>query len=207
MNIGSTKLVKAIIKDLRRTGTKSKNLKGAACIVLIRVFLDFKFRVSAQCKRNTEMRYFTKSSQENLMPFIWSVSHRKIQDFQYRVNFKRNYTNTNMKCLMHPQPSRGNSVKTIECISVCFFYQLFGCPTTNLSHSINFGPECYRQACNVVGPSSPGKRLVRFESGTFRFDYNALTHQVTLPSDHGLLNFNLRNPVVHGFKVSFDKIF
>ena len=47
MNIGSTKLVKAIIKDLRRTGTKSKNLKGAACIVLIRVFLDFKFRVSA----------------------------------------------------------------------------------------------------------------------------------------------------------------
>lgn len=47
MNISSTKLVKAIIKNLRRTGTKTKNLKGAACIVLVKVFLDFKFRVSA----------------------------------------------------------------------------------------------------------------------------------------------------------------
>ena len=48
-----------------------------------------------------------------------------------------------------------------RCSSLCF---------------INFPSEVHWEPVSKVGSLSPSERLVWFESGTFQFNYNALTH-------------------------------
>ena len=78
-----------------------------------------------------------------------------------------------------------------------FFKLLFGCPTANLRrqpHSpdayhcvIQFRPEGHQELHNEVRFVSPAQRLVWFETGTFRFYHNTLTHWVTLLKIKSLL--------------------